>query len=57
MEKLKLVILSGIPCSGKSTWAKQFIKGKTDWVIVNRDSIRLSRGDYWIPSQESIFPN
>ena len=55
MEKLKLVILSGIPCSGKSTWAKQFVKGKTDWVIVNRDSIRLSRGDYWIPSQESYI--
>ena len=55
MEKLKLVILSGIPCSGKSTWAKQFVKGKTDWVIVNRDSFRLSRGDYWIPSQESYI--
>ena len=55
MEKLKLVILSGIPCSGKSTWAKQFVKGKTDWVIVNRDSFRLGRGDYWIPSQESYI--
>ena len=52
---MKLLILSGIPCSGKSTLAKQFIRGKTDWVIVNRDSFRLGRGEYWIPSQESYI--
>ena len=49
---MELVILQGIPGSGKSTWAKEFVKGKTDWVIVNRDSIRDMRGDYWIPNQE-----
>lgn len=49
---MKLIILQGIPGSGKSTWARNFVKDKTDWVIVNRDSIRNMRGDYWIPNQE-----
>ena len=29
--------------------------GKKDWVIVNRDSIRDGRGDYWIPEQEKFI--
>ena len=36
----------GPPASSKTTWAREFIKGKTDWVIVNRDSLREGRGDY-----------
>lgn len=51
----KLLILQGIPCSGKSTWAKEFVGGKKDWVIVNRDSLRTMRGDYWIPEQEDFI--
>lgn len=39
----KLIILQGPPCSGKSTWAKEYIKGKeSDTIIVCRDTIRLS---------------
>lgn len=41
-----ILILKGPPASGKSTMAREFIKGKVDWVIVNRDSLRESRGDY-----------
>ena len=48
----KVIILQGCPAAGKSTWAREFVKGKKDWVIVNRDSIREGRGDYWIPEQE-----
>lgn len=51
----KLIILQGCPAAGKSTWAREFIKGKKDWVIVNRDSIREGRGDYWIPEQEKFI--
>ena len=51
----RLIILKGCPASGKSTWARDFIKGKKDWVIVNRDSIREGRGDYWIPEQEGYI--
>ena len=51
----RLIILQGVPAAGKSTWAREFIKGKKDWVIVNRDSIRDGRGDYWIPEQEGYI--
>lgn len=48
----KIIVLQGAPANGKSTWAREFVTGKKDWVIVNRDSIRDGRGDYWIPEQE-----
>lgn len=51
----KILILSGPPAAGKTSYAREFIKGKTDWVIVNRDSLREGRGDYWIPSQEDYI--
>lgn len=52
---MKLLILQGIPGAGKTTWAREFIKNKgTEWVIVNRDSIRESLGDYWVPKRESL---
>ena len=50
-----LIYLTGLPASGKSTWAKNFVKEKLDWVIVNRDSLRNMIGDYWIPSQELLI--
>ena len=52
---LKLIILKGIPASGKSSWAKEFIEGKENWVIVSRDSIRESTGEYWVPSRENYI--
>lgn len=55
MKKLKLLILRGIPASGKSTFAREFIKDNSeDWVIVNRDSIRSMLGNYWVPSREKL---
>lgn len=35
--------------------AREFIKGRVDWVIVNRDSLREGRGDYWVPEQEDYI--
>ena len=51
----KLLILVGIPASGKSTFAKQWVEEdpKTR-VIVNRDSIRRGLGVYWVPSRENL---
>ena len=51
----KLLILSGIPASGKSTYAKQWVEEdpKTR-VIVSRDSIRRGLGVYWVPSREDL---
>lgn len=37
----QLLILIGIPASGKSTWAKSFIRSNADWVRVSRDDFRL----------------
>lgn len=51
----KILVLQGVPASGKTTWAREFVKGKTDWVIVNRDSLRNMRGDYLINSQEDYI--
>jgi predicted kinase len=39
----KLIVLQGPPCSGKSTWAKNYIKGReNECIIVSRDAIRLA---------------
>jgi predicted kinase len=37
----KVLILIGIPGSGKSTWSNNFIKDNSNWVRVNRDDFRF----------------
>lgn len=37
----KILILIGIPASGKSTWAKQYTRNNPSWVRVSRDDFRL----------------
>jgi predicted kinase len=37
---LKIIILSGVPGSGKSTWANWYIKHNWNSAIVSRDDIR-----------------
>ena len=37
---LKILILIGIPGSGKSTWAKDYVKYHDDYIRVNRDDFR-----------------
>jgi predicted kinase len=51
-----LIILQGIPSSGKTTWARTYIKkrGSTNAIIVNRDAIRSMLGDYWVPKREYL---
>lgn len=51
----KILVLQGPPAAGKTSYAREFVKDKTDWVIVNRDSLREGRGEYWIPSQEDYI--
>ncbi len=51
----KIIILQGIPGSGKSTWARNFIKDKSEsYIIVCRDDIRNMLGDYWVPKRENL---
>lgn len=51
----KMLVLQGVPASGKSTFARELASRDHSYVIVNRDSIRESRGDYWIPEQEDYI--
>lgn len=36
-----LILCIGIPCSGKSTWAKQYIKEHSATKVISTDEIRL----------------
>ena len=48
--------MQGPPASGKSTLANEiFNSNPKKYVIVSRDSIRESRGQYWIPEQEDYI--
>jgi predicted kinase len=44
-SSLKILILIGIPASGKSTWAKEYVRKHENWVRVNRDMFRLMLKD------------
>lgn len=51
----RFIIVRGIPASGKSTWAKQWVsKDPSHRVRVNQDDIRSMLGTYWVPSRESL---
>jgi len=54
---MKLLILKGLPASGKTTWAREFLSdpNNKNWVRVNRDDLRNMRGEYWIPKQEKLI--
>lgn len=51
----KIIILKGLPGSGKSTWAKEYCHKNKDYIRVNRDDLRNMRGDYWVPKQEDLI--
>jgi predicted kinase len=54
--KPNLYILQGVPGCGKSTYARTWqAADPANRVIVNRDGLRDSRGEYWIPAQEVLI--
>lgn len=54
-NKLQVIVLRGIPASGKSTFAKKWVKeSPNDRVIISKDSIRSSFGIYWVPNREKL---
>jgi broad-specificity NMP kinase len=58
MVKKNVLILQGIPGSGKSTWAKKFVttrKRYKNWVIISRDGIRKMCGKYWYIKREDLI--
>ena len=51
--KHELIILQGIQGSGKTTWAKNWVKEDPKHrVRFNQDDIRNMFGVYWVPSRE-----
>jgi len=40
-EGLKVKFLIGIPASGKTTWAKEFVSNNQEWTRINRDDYRF----------------
>ena len=51
----KIIICRGIPASGKSTWAKQWVLEDPEHRIrINQDDIRNMLGKYWVPSREEL---
>lgn len=51
-KQLKVLVLVGIPASGKSTWAKEFISQNVGWIRVSRDDYRLM-----LKNQQFCEPN
>lgn len=51
----KLLVLQGIPASGKTTYARELVESDYSYVRVNRDDLRNMRGVYWLPSQEKLI--
>lgn len=53
---MKVIFTKGLPGAGKSFWAKEFVtKNQSQWILVNRDSLRHMRGTYWVPKQEELI--
>ncbi len=51
----KLIILQGLPASGKTTWAKKWVEEEpTKRIRVCRDDIRHMLGKYWVPEREDV---
>ena len=51
----KVIICRGIPGSGKSTWAKQWVSQNPQKRIrINYDDMRMMFGEYWVPQREKI---
>lgn len=52
---MKLLMLSGLPASGKSTYAKSLVESGGNWVRVNKDLIRTTlHFDKWSGRNEDI---
>lgn len=51
----KIILCRGIPASGKSTWAKQWVnEDPENRVRFNNDDVRNMLGKYWVPNREGL---
>lgn len=52
---MKLIMLKGLPGSGKSTWALNYVKNNPSAVRINRDSLREMIGNYRSGKDERLI--
>ena len=50
----KIIMLKGLPASGKTTWAKEKINENSNYIRINKDDIRESITGKWTPKKEKI---
>lgn len=56
MKELKVVMMMGIPGSGKTTKAKKLAaQDSNKWVRICRDDLREMSGTYWVPDREDYI--
>lgn len=56
MKELKVILMMGVPGSGKSTKAKQLAaQDSNKWVRICRDDLREMSGKYWVPEREDYI--
>lgn len=54
--KAKVILLSGLPASGKSTWAKEFCKDHSNFIRINKDDIRaMMASDFSNPREDIVL--
>lgn len=52
---MKIILVRGIPASGKSTWARKWAEEDPEHrVRICRDDIRKGLGKYWVTSRETL---
>jgi predicted kinase len=50
---MKIIMTKGLPASGKSTWAKQYVLDNLDSVRINKDELRqMIHAGKWSKSNE-----
>lgn len=52
---MKILMLKGLPGSGKSTWAKTFVSQNPGWVRINKDSLREMMSGYRPGKDEALI--
>jgi predicted kinase len=53
MSEQKILVLQGLPASGKTTWSREFIKNNKNWKRVNKDELRrMLDAGVWSKSNE-----
>lgn len=58
MDKKKLILTVGIPGSGTTFYARNFVnESPTTRIRINNDDIRNMLGPYWVPEREDLVSN